>query len=277
MPVGWAAPPPIAAFANYRPLTSIIAGSRPAPHTSRRWGVPLHIRPAQGTGKVAPSPRMVSDSQSAPIRAIGGRLKIRGHPAPRVGEFANRGDGQRPKVQTFRGLRRRPSSEGIRVRQVFWGGEIRPREGVPRFGTPPPPPPPRSLHRPRGPIRVGIGGSLPGETSSPRTLPSFSVLCGSSSALPPMSCVGIRVRGPEFPKPTPSRPEPIRVDRGFFEPPIVLDDGGGSSSPMTPLSRPSPHSKIRGVRFPPAPHRRRGRWGADSGDPCSERLSLRDS
>ena len=208
MPVGWAAPPPCR-FCQLSAISADYRGPRPAPR----------VRPAQGTGKVAPSRRMVSDSQSAPIRAIGGRLKIRGHSAPRVGEFADRGGW--PTVEGA-DLRRRPSSEGLRIRQVFLGG-IRPREGVPRFG-PPPPPPPRVPPSAPGPIRVGIWGSLLGETSSPSTLPSFSVLSGSSSALPPMSCLGIRVRGPGFPKPTRSRPEPIRVDRGFFDPLIVLGE-----------------------------------------------------
>ena len=233
MPVGWAAPPPPCRFCQLSAINADYCGPRPAPRTSLRWGVPLRVRPAQGTGEVAPSPRMVSDSQSAPIRAIGGRLKIRGHPAPRVGEFADRGGWPTTEGAD---LRRRPSSKGLRVRQVFLGGGFALGRGFLDLGTHPP----RSLHRPRGPIGVGFGGSLLGETSSPSTLPSFSVLSGSSSALPPMSCLGIRVRGPGFPKPNPSRPEPIRVDRGFFEPPIVLDDGGGSSSPMPPLSRPSP-------------------------------------
>ena len=160
-------------------------------------------------------------------------MKIRGHPAPSVGEFANRGGWLTTEGAE---LRRRPSSECLHVHQVFLGGGFALGRWFPRFGNPPP----RSLHRPRGPIGVGFGGSLLGETSSPSTLPSFSVLSGSSSALPPMSCLGIRVRGPGFPKPNPSRPEPIRVDRRFFEPPIILDYGGGSSSPLPPLSRPSP-------------------------------------
>ena len=159
-------------------------------------------------------------------------MKIRGHPAPRVGEFADRGGWPTTEGAD---LRRRPSSKGLRVRQVFWGVRS-PSGGVSSIWDPTPPP---SLHRPRGPIGVGIGGSLLGETSSPSTLSSFSVLSGSSSALPPMTCLGILVRGPEFPKPNPCRPEPIRVNRGVFEPLIVLDDGGGSSSPMPPLSHPS--------------------------------------
>ena len=62
---------------------------RPAPRAARRERVPPRVRPVQATRDVAPSLRMVSDFQSEPIRAIGGRLKIRGHPAPPVGEFAD--------------------------------------------------------------------------------------------------------------------------------------------------------------------------------------------
>ena len=108
--------PPSCRFCQLSAINADYRGPRPAPRTSRRWGVAPCVRPAQGTGEVAPNPRMVSDSQSAPIRAIGGRLKIRGHPAPRVGEFADRGEWPRTEGAD---LRRRPSSEGLRVRQVF--------------------------------------------------------------------------------------------------------------------------------------------------------------
>ena len=143
---------------------------------------------------------MASDSQSAPIRAIGGRLKIRGQPTPGVGEIADRGDGQQSKAQIFGGDLPPKICTFCRP---FRGG-IRPREGFPRLGEPAPPTSPSAAEADGN----GNWGRGLGESRSPSPLPSFSVAFRSSSAFPPMSCLKFRVAGPEISKPARPGPRP---------------------------------------------------------------------
>ena len=220
---------------------------------------------------------MVSDSQSAPIRANGSRLKIWGHPAPRVGEFADRG-GWRTTEGAY--LRRTPSSKDLRVQQVFGGRNLPSGGGSPIWGT-------ASPAHPSAPGadwsgdwgEFARGDSLP-EHSSPVFRPFWQLIGVTANELPRNSGPGTRISTH-----TPPRPRAIRVDRGVFFSPRSSSTTKGTplrrSPPLPALLRggigPFPDSKIGEGRSPPASHRRRGRWGADSGDPSSERSSLRDS
>ena len=130
-PVGGVATPPCR-FCQLSAINADYCGPRPAPRTSRRWGVPLRVRPIQGTGEVAPNPRMVSDSQSEPIRAISARWKIRGHRAPPVSEFADRVGW--PTTEGAE-LRREVSSDDLRLRSPVWGQNSPVGGGSPIRGT----------------------------------------------------------------------------------------------------------------------------------------------
>ena len=123
---------------------------RPASLAARRERVPPRCPPVHETRDVAPSPRMVSDFQSEPIRAIGGRLKIGAIRHRPSASSPIGGNGQQPKGQTFGGR----SPPKVCSFGCPFGGGIRPGEAIPRLGEPPPPP----LHRPAGPIGTGIGG-----------------------------------------------------------------------------------------------------------------------
>ena len=154
---------------------------------------------------------MVSDSQSAPIRANGSRLKIWGHPAPRVGEFADRG-GWRTTEGAY--LRRTPSSEDLRVRQVFGGRNLPSGGGSPIWGT-------ASPAHPSAPGadwsgdwgEFARGDSLP-EHSSPVFRPFWQLIGVTADELPRNSGPGTRISTH-----TPPRPRAIRVDRGVFSAP----------------------------------------------------------
>ena len=144
---------------------------------------------------------MASDSQSEPIRAIGGRLKIGGHPAPPVGEFADRAGW--PTTEGAE-LRRETPSEGPRLRSPVWGRNSPAGGGSPIRGTTSPAPPSATAADGNGNWGRGLG-----ETNSPNPLPPFAVLVCSSSAFPPMSCLEIRVVGPKFLKTTLPAPGPF--------------------------------------------------------------------
>ena len=154
---------------------------------------------------------MVSDSQSAPIRTNGGRLRIRGHPAPRVGEFADRGGWQTTEGAD---LRRTPSSEGLRVRQVFGGRNLPSGGGSPIPGT-------ASPAHPSAPGadwsgdwgQRARGDSLP-EHVSPVFRPFWQLIGVTADELPRNWGPGTRISNPPSPA-----PPAIRVDPGFFPAP----------------------------------------------------------
>ena len=144
---------------------------------------------------------MVSDLQSAPIRAIGGRLKIRGHPAPPLGEFADRAGWPATEGAD---LRREFPSEGLRLRLALWGQNSPPGGGSPIRGPASPTPPSASAADGNENWGRGLG-----ETRPPCPLPPFPVLVRCSSAFPSMSCLEIRVPRPEFLNPAPPASRPF--------------------------------------------------------------------
>ena len=208
---------------------------RPASLAARRERVPPSFPPVQETRDVAPSPMMVSDFQSEPIRAIGGRLKIGAIRHRPSASSPIGGNGQQPKGQNFGGR----SPPKVCSFGCSFGGGIRPGEAIPRFGEPPPLP----LHRSRRPIRTGIDGRRLGESCSPSRFTSFPVLVRSSSAFPPMSCLEIRVGEPEFLNPAP-RPARLRFDWGFFRSPERFQRRRGVPSAV---SHRSPPSSVGGI------------------------------
>ena len=179
-PLGGGAPPSPSRFcqlsaikADYWPTLA----PRPAPRTARRESVPPSVRPAQGTGDVSPSPRMLSDFQSEPIRAIGGRLKIGGHPAPPIGEFADRGEWPTIEGADFR---RGPPSEVLPLRLFVWGRNSPGGGDSPIRGTAFPRP---SIGR-RGRLERELGERARGESlpeSSSAVFRGFSQLIGVSA------------------------------------------------------------------------------------------------
>ena len=163
---------------------------RPAPRAARRERVPRSVSTPQATRDVAPSPRMVSDFQSEPIRAIGGRLKIRGHPGPASASSLIEGDGNGAKVQTFRGW----SPPKVCTFGWSFSGENSPAgAGSPIWRTGSPASPSAVAADGNGNLGRGLGGTRP-----PSPLPPFVFPSHSPSAFPPMSCLEIRVGGPEF-------------------------------------------------------------------------------
>ena len=183
---------------------------------------------------------MVSDSQSAPIRANGGRLKIRGHPAPRVGEFADRGGWRTTEGAD---LRRTPSSEDLRVRQVFGGRNLPSGGGSPIWGT-------ASPAHPSAPGadwsgdwgECARGDSLP-EHSSPVFRPFWQLIGVTADELPRNSGPGTRISK----TPPPATP-PIRVDRGFFSAP---DRPQRRRGPPFVVSPRYPPFSVAGSALPP--------------------------
>ena len=161
-PLGGGAPPSPSRFcqlsaikADYWPTLA----PRPAPRAARRESVPPSVRPAQGTGDVSPSPRMLSDFQSEPIRAIGGRLKIGGHPAPpivRVRRSGGMANNRRSRLSEGTSLRSSAPSV-VRLGEEFARGRRFPDSG-------------NHLPRPS----IGLGGRLErelGEDDSGRVPP----------------------------------------------------------------------------------------------------------
>ena len=195
-PLGGGAPPSPSRFcqlsaikADYWPTLA----PRPAPRAARRESVPPSVRPAQGTGDVSPSPRMLSDFQSEPIRAIGGRLKIGGHPAPPIGEFADRGEWPTTEGAD---LRREVPSEGLLLRLFVWGRNSPAGGGFPIRGPPPHPPPSAT---------AADGNGNWGRTTRGEFLPeSFSAVFRPCSQLIGVSAdelLGNRVEGTRFSNP----------------------------------------------------------------------------
>ena len=165
-------------------------GPRPAPRAARRERVLPSVRPVQATRDVAPSPRMVSDFQSEPIRAIGGRLKIRGHPGPASASSPIEGDGNEPKVQTFRGW---SPPKVCTFGWSFWAENSPAGAGSPIRITGSPTSPSAAAADGSG----NLGRQL-GEACFPSCFPPVSVAFRSSSTLPSMSCLEIRVGDPNF-------------------------------------------------------------------------------
>ena len=180
---------------------------------------------------------MVSDFQSEPIRAIGGRLKIRGHPGPPIGEFAD-GPGWRPTEGAE--LRREVPSEVPRLRLVVWGRKSPAGGGSPIGGTRSPAPPSAAVADGNRNWRRELEVTC---SSSP--LPPFSRLFRSSSAFPPMSCLKIRVAGPEFSNALLLAPRPF-VSIGGLSTLRLLQTAEGTPLCRSPLFPPL-------LRFP---HRR---------------------
>ena len=192
-PLGGGAPPSPSQICQ---LSAIMAdywpplAPRPASLATRRERVPPSFPPVQETGDVAPSPRMVSDFQSEPIRAIGGRLKIRGHPGPASASSPIEGDGNEPKVQTFRGW---SPPKVCTFGWSFWAENSPAGAGSPIRITGSPTSPSAAAADGSG----NLGRQL-GEACFPSCFPPVSVAFRSSSTLPSMSCLEIRVGDPNF-------------------------------------------------------------------------------
>ena len=202
-------------------------------------------------------------------------IQNRGHPAPPIGEFADRG-----KWPTTEGaeLRREVPSKGLLLRLFVWGRHP-PGGGDSLIGGTASPAPPSA----GGADWNGNWRRELEETHPPSPFPPFSIVVCSSSAFPPMSCLQIRVGGPGFSKRRPPPPRAPPRGLGVFPPSDRSKWRRGL--PSAPLFHPppivvgtiglSPDSKIGGGRIPAVPHRRRGRWGADSEDLPLERSTLR--
>ena len=175
---------------------------------------------------------MSSVFQSVPIRAIGGRLKNRGHFAPPLGECADRGGW---RMTEGADLRREVPSEGLLLWRLVGGRNSPPGSGFPigETGSPSPPSAPEADGTGNW-GKLARGDFLP--ESFPAILHAWSQLIGISAD----ELLEIRARGPEFQPAPPPPVTPIRLDRGAFAPPTVLNDGGYSPPPIPPLFRRPP-------------------------------------
>ena len=194
-------PAPLVVFANYWPLRSIIAP-------------PAQIREPLGGGASLPAFDPAKEREGRRESKDGLKFSISGDPSDRrpiekqvpsttrVGEFTDRWGWRTTKGAQ---LRRRPSSEGLRVQPVFEGG-IRETAS------------PRPLHRSGGQLEREFGGVCSGDSLPEDSPPFFAVLSDTSSSLPPMSCLGIRVHGLESRNPTPPAPRPFSLIGGFLSP-----------------------------------------------------------
>ena len=122
-------------------------------------------------------------------------------------------------------------------------------------------------------METGIGGERLGESSSPSRSPPFFVLVRSSSAFPPMSCLEIGWRDPDFQTgPSPRRPHSPR-SRLFRASDLCI---GRREVPSARLPRSSsisvgaiavsPDWRMGGEPAPPLLHRPRGRLKRDLGE-----------
>ena len=171
---------------------------------------------------------MLSDFQSGPIRAIGGRLKIGGHLTPPISEFADF-CGEWPTIEGA-DLRREVPSEGLLLWLFVWARKSPGGGDSPIGGTTSPASPSADGADWNGNWRRELR-----ETRPPCPLPPFSIV--------------VRVGEPEFSKRGPPRPATIHFDRGFFEPPIVPYGGEGSPPPISTVPGTPPGAPS------PAPHR----------------------
>ena len=150
----------------------------------------MHVPLFQLTWEVAPRLKMLSGSQSAPIRAISSRLKIGRHPTAPIGEFADRAEWRETKGAD---LQREGPSDGLPFQHPPFGRNSPMGGGSQIRRTTSPAPPSDAVTDGNGNSGRGLSG-----TWCLGPLPPFPIFVRSSSAFLPMSCLKIPDTGPEF-------------------------------------------------------------------------------